>query len=516
MPEFQLNRPLISGNDCVDAQDIAQALSAILDAIGNPGPPGDPADPATPESPCGNLVGVAYVRLAGATPELVYVDTDGVCQVITVSGGGGSVFDVVVATVDSNVAAAPGTFAATVTHTIQGTTVPTTAITVNNLYSRAYNAADKILAIKYSGTSDFVTVQDETAAYGGTVITDATLATAEFLVQFKLTEDLSRNQTSATAYANDLGANIYVLDPLSQFMGKADYTDDTGSNPAFVGYAVKATADYSGGIPGYNIIAMEGWHRKMVCTTTEKVVPTDTTFTVNVTDDYGSLEQGNRFPPVEDSTYDLTVQDPYNVVNGVPASTRVLVGLSDMDDTNGGPVYHVLSIVDQDKYKRIRGTAKGAVVRGATSFIIDNVEVLQGQNPAETAASEITVAVRAPYQMNIPDNAMVHAEWDAENGEWNAGVGANWYYIARGRQGFDDTKYMVLTNQSNLEQDMEWVETTRIQVNVGAPSVTLEVASGSLFSRIDFQTQWCRVIAAEAEVPSFDADDVPVIDCAAP
>jgi hypothetical protein len=385
-------------------------------------------------------------------------------------------------------------------------------VTFVNVYNTSYSPGDYIFGVMRSDDK-YVPDRDEAATSTGDTFTNATLVNSDFLVHFELTQDMTRSQTERLAIDLSSGNAIYVLDPHQEFFGKASYTDSSGTYDGLKGYGVRFAADHSGGTPSYRIITMEGWKRFLVCQCVEDVATDDTTFNVDIDEGYASHEHGGRTPPIANASYDLTVEDPYNLVSTASTGDKVLVGLEDADDGSGGPTYHVLQYLEQPKFIRIKGQTVSDVDRTAATFSMDNVEAVIGQNPTDALTDTVTIVVSDGCKVDIPANTEIYAIWDRENDYWSVGDGANWYWIARGRVGFDSTKYQVLTNQGNTESDMEWVEAVSETVVVNLPTITLSQTATELVATLDYDTRDIRIVEGGAVTARSSSDSLTTTAC---
>ena len=516
---FQLNSHVLGNSPCTEPVQMLQQLSTIMDALGNPGPIEDPT--STDDSPCGEVIASAYVADVGGTPTVVYVDLDGVCQ--TIAPGSGSGVDIVLATVDPpGVSAAPGTFAATWVANIQGSEA-NTALTFDNVHQRAYLDGDMILGIKRSSDGNYVTVQDETGTFGGTTIDTGTTANTNYIIQFEITADKTSNDTVIAGVNLNGDTPVWLLDPTGQFVGKAAY-DDGQSTPisydGFRGYAVKSTSNYSGGVPGYLMLTMEGWQRLLVVSLTENVDSGDASAHADIENSYCTVPFGQRLPPQEDDSYHLTVYDPHDLFHTGKIGDKYIAAYRNTAAT-AEPVYDVIGKLQTNPFIRIKGLTVDPVTRSDSSFEIDTVEAVAGESPVTLPADVVTVYVPDGAKMDCPAGTEIFALWDETVGtdevsHWNSGDGANWYWIARGRAGFDSNEEQVLFNDGSTEPDMQWKTLEDQEVITAITGLTATLASEEFIVTASCKKRSIKVLPNGAESSFTVSGTHPITECITP
>jgi len=497
---FVLGRQTINDGSCADIQQLVQQVQEVVESLGNPGPIVDPDD--VNNFPCGEIIGSAYVADVDGDPTVVYVDGDGVCQSI-VSGGTPTEVTIVRATANSAVASGDATYAATVVERVSGTASGT--ITVRNEFGETLTSGQEILAIKInSGTNAGQYMPDRlgSVTINGDDIDIATLQSTNLLVYFELTQFLTKSGTEATGTDVINGGTIWLLDPLQQWMGRAGYSDSDTNAAAYTGfrgYGVKFSTNHIApwgptGQPSFRIIMMEGWRRLLAVELAEDAELATSPIKCNIRERYVGVPAGNRNPPIAADTYDLEVYDSNGLISSAKNGDKFLAALRDTDAGTGMPRYEFVSKLEP-LYCRIKGTIGSAVARTDGTFTLSSVVAVIGERPD----TSVTVHNSTPFQINAPAGSTIYALWDAALGRWHPGDGANWYYLARGRAGFDHTKNQVLVNTGNTEPDMRWREVAADYVITSIDSIELTYPTAtSIRAKVNYTRRPVEILATGA------------------
>jgi hypothetical protein len=332
------------------------------------------------------------------------------------------------------------------------------SITVINTFAEDFSPGDKITVFKRDTDNNY---EPDRASAG----------TGSQLIHYELVENMTLADTEALAkpvLANgtiDSAADsFYVVDQVQQFMGKAAFTDSIGTKKGYRGYALFLSDSYLGGIPGYRIISQEGPMLHIAVTLSEDYQESPGTTTVTPLEDNDKLRYGNpfrgRYPAADSGTGAFEVYDPRNIAKGAKSGSKWIVAYNEVADQ-----YDFLFPLNAKRYSRIRGKLKGsAVTRSSTTFIIDNVEAVEGDSPAASAATEITINVPPNAKVDIPSGytEWIYAQWNdqlgtTETNSWDCGDGANHYLHMRGHVGFSTSEFRLLTVEGNTEADMKWL-----------------------------------------------------------
>ena len=360
-------------------------------------------------------------------------------------------------TAQSSVADTDDTFTLVVTEVIFGQESAAT-VTVKNSFDEAFDAGDKLTVFKRQADGDYEPDR-------------ATAGTGSQIIHYELTQDMALADTAKLAkpvLANgtmDSGADaFYVVDQATQFMGKAAYTDSIGTFNGYRGYGLKFTDDWnSTGVPGYRIMSQEG-PMLLIAVTLGEDGQTSGTTTVLPLGDNGQEIYGNpfrgRYPAADSGTGAFECHDDYTLIEHAKQGDKWLVAY---DEVEG--YYNFLLPITGPIYHRIRGKLKGSsVTRSSTTFVIDNVEAVDGKSPAASSATEITVSVPATAKVDIPSGATdwIYAQWNEEYGtdetdHWDCGDGANFHWFLRGRVGFSTSEFRLLASEGNTESDIKWL-----------------------------------------------------------
>lgn len=499
---FTLGRQTINTGSCADLPTLVRQIQEVVDALDNPGPIVGPGDVAN--SPCGEIIGSAYVTLVDGVPTVVYVDEDGVCQSIAALGGDSD------ATIIRGTVSSVSPFQATVDEVITGTEASPT-VTFINPFGNTWTVGDAILGFKIQSGANvgkYVPDRDNLGSGGSSFDIDAeTLATTNLLVHFELTQNLTKVGTEATGTDLINGGTVYLLDPGQQWFGWKAYAD-TDTNAAayngFRGYGIKYSNNHVGpggptGNPSYRILNMEGWRRALVVELKEDAEVGDSPVQCDVVEEYAGVSAGGRQPRVLDDNYDIEVYDGRDILGSGKTGEKYLALLRDTDDGTGGPRYDLVTKLGPF-YQVCKGNLTSAVTRADATFTIDAVEVVHGDRPATT----LTVQNTTPYKIDAPDNTPIYVVYDPTLGgsatsNWHAGHGRNLVWLLRGRPDFDDTKRMVIYNYGDTEPDLKWKEVAQQDVVTSIDSVELtNPTSTSLRVEISYSKRACEIIAGGA------------------
>lgn len=501
---MQFNSPVVQRGPCVSTDEALRSIQTVLEALGNPGPIADPTSAAN--SPCGQLIGPAYVKDIGGTPTVVYVDDAGSCESIT-PGTGDSV-NVIMAYVDGTVLDSDLTFSADGVVNVIGTEA-NDPVTFDNVHGRAYSDNDLIVGIKDTSTGNYITVQDETGTFSGTTVDNATTENSELICRFEITEasGLTRDLDAAQATRLSDSASIYVLNPWHTFVGPSAYDDGKATSPTsydgFKGVGVKFTSDHNAsGLPGYIIVHMEGWARTLVVEAKEAITDVGQSIECDVVSAYGSANENHRLPPIDDDNYDLTVYDQNSLIKNAKVGDKFLAMMRN-EAGNDFPTYDFVAKLEP-RYSLVRGQTTAAITRAASTLTLDNVEAVAGDRPVELNTDQITCAIPDEAKINCPENTELFAFFDLTAGsdptdQWNVGLAANHYWQQRGHVDWDGTKVQVLLNEGTTEPDMKWKEVTTTDVVTAIDSATLAIVSGQLKLTLNCKKRSVKVISNGSE-----------------
>jgi len=322
------------------------------------------------------------------------------------------------------------------------------------------------------------------------------------LVHFELAEDLSLADGAALAYEVDASgvadpaAQIYVLDPNAQFVGRAAYSDPLGEHLGYRGFAELAIGEYTQGRAGYRIITMEGSMRDIAVqlAADQNDAVADTPVAPLSQTVYGNPFHG-RFPPADSATGQFTATDPYGVAAGAKLGDKFLVKFSGED--NG---YHFAVRLEAAGYHRARGKISGTITRGMATATLTDCEAVDGRKPPTDITA--TIPDYAPLDVPASYTGWIYVRWNERVGtdeasHWDTADLQNLDFALRGKADFDSTKYQVLITDGPDEADRKWVEAEDQTIFLAdpAPTVTLSnPTSTSLRVKIDGQQRSVKVI----------------------
>lgn len=306
------------------------------------------------------------------------------------------------------------------------------------------------------------------------------------ILPFRLTQHKALDADTAEATHLLTGLPIVVTDYTHDFVGKEGHQ----------GFALQTTVNFNGtGRPGGSVIVMQTPLRLIVVELYGIYSMTGTLckpLNADALKQYGHPFEG--VPPTEDP---IPVSDPYNIAVKAQVKDRWVIIFSEKEN-----LYHFLFPLDTVKLPiRIQGKTKKSISRTDSKITLSNVTLISGNLPIGTSLpDEVDVTIDANAKINVPTDTKIFAVQQLLVGtslkdQWSAGDGENWHWLARGKEGFDPTKKMVLYSEGSGETGVQWKEMKDVELITSIDRIELTIASGNqLTATIHFKKQSLKVM----------------------
>ncbi len=281
--------------------------------------------------------------------------------------------------------------------------------TASNLYSQTYADNDVVILFRRKDTSVWE------AERGGTA--------GSQIIYFELTQDKGYADAAKLAKPVDAAGAIvpgadafYVVDDNRNFYGKAAASGEEG----YRGHAWKFTDDYTGGVPGWRIIDMEGPAHFLTGVLSGSYSEAGTPFTPSTTQIWGRPSRGERLP----ATGSITVYDDDDVASAAKNGDKWLIAWNEAEER-----YTFVSPLD--RYVTIKGASPG-VSRSTTTFTLGSPVAVNGSLPSGT------ITVTNDPKLDSPSGRTIYARFNATRGDgslgtaWDTGDGGNFVEMVRG------------------------------------------------------------------------------------
>lgn len=293
---------------------------------------------------------------------------------------------------------------------------PAQAVIIQNNLQQAYqNGVDRITATQ--NESDGLWYVETPTGEGSKVI------------PFELTGHKVYSAADALAKPLKIDGTVdaqapafYVIDRKNRFYGRAPENGERG----FIGTALLVNEQYKEGLPGYQILEMEGPALRMIVKLAGSYTSGGTSCTVQPQKIWGHPTMNRRLPP----TGSVVVEDPLHL-----ATLAQQNDLWEVSWEQSSEKYIFINPLSLTGFITVKGTA-ATVTRETEVITLGNLKAVNGPLPPYS-----TIAVKNSPPINAPGGEEIFARYNLTAGDtlqnrWDTGDAGNFLWLDRGLDGW--------------------------------------------------------------------------------